>query len=161
MISYADLNQVEQDAVSEAKLLVQKSLPVKESVAENDVWAVFVDTTLQTVNLYPPQTDYAVGSTPKEWMGVVVLGCRCQAYKYLETYWLEVPDLSSAGVPFANRTSYMERWKTLYEQLEPTFRRAVGNLKVKYFHGSAMIVSTYQPDVLLRGMWEWPRYWRY
>ena len=158
---YTDLSSHKQDAVQEAKLLVQKTLPVKPGIEENDIYAVFARASIEGANFYPPVTNYSVGSSPLTWHPLIVLGCRLQAYKYLETFWVEVPNLATAGVPYADRTQYMQRWKTLYDQLEPTFRRAVAQIKQLHFPGNAILVSTYQPDVLLRGMYEWPKYWRY
>ena len=158
---YADLNQMEQDAVQEAKILVQKTLPVKPGINEDDVYALFVRDTVDTTNIYPPITNFPLGGVPNDWRPIIVLGCRCQAYKYMETYWVEVPEFANIGVAYANRTQYMQRWKTLYDQFEPFFRKAVAYMKLRHMPGSALLVSTYQPDVLLRGMWEWPRYFRY
>jgi len=158
---YADLNQMEKDAVQEAKILVQKTLPTKPGINEDDIYAIFVRDTVDASNNYPPVTNYPLTGVPNHWRPVIVLGCRLQAYKYMETYWTEVPVMSGVGVAYVDRTQYADRWEKLFNQWWPIYARAVGQVKLQHFPGSAMLVSTYQPDVLLRGMWEWPRYWRY
>ena len=161
MITYEQLNDFEKEVIEETKVLVQKTLPLKEGITENDVYALFLRHTVEAINAYPPSTNFPLGAEPRFWRPALVLGCRLQAYKFLETYWTEVPDFGGLGIPYANRTAYMDRWAKLFDQLFPIFKKTVAQIKVHHFPGSSMVVSQYHPDVLLRGMWEWPRYWRY